>query len=159
MPTGIITYDITQLQGAFANAFLILINTLFFNVKLIGEYNQYPVDASPKLLSEEETIFDFIIVGAGAAGCALANRLSEQDQWSVLLLEAGDYPQTTSAVPGLFPTFYESTLETWQYELEMDKEVCGAYKNKRCWMTRGRILGGTSSINNLHYFRGIDSLF
>ncbi|XP_030752919.1 glucose dehydrogenase [FAD, quinone]-like [Sitophilus oryzae] len=153
MPTGIITYDITHLRGAFANAFLILINALFFNIKLIGDYTQYPADASSKLLDGEETTFDFIIVGAGAAGCALANRLSQQDQWSVLLIEAGDIPETTTAVPALFPTFFESALDTWQYRLEKDKETCRAYKNKQCSMFRGRVLGGTSSINNLHYYR------
>lgn len=51
MPSaGVITYDVAPLQGALANAFLLLINTLFFNVKFIGHVSQYPEDYSLKLL-------------------------------------------------------------------------------------------------------------
>ncbi|KAH1011259.1 hypothetical protein HUJ04_000671 [Dendroctonus ponderosae] len=153
---GVITYDVTPLQGALANAFLILINALFFHVKFIGHVNQYPEDSSEKLLREDENVFDFIIVGAGAAGCALANRLSEQDQWSVLLIEAGDYPQPSTGVPGLFPTFLDSSTDTWQYTIAKNKQYCQAYKNKQCHILRGKLVGGTSAINNMHYIRGLD---
>ncbi|XP_050302407.1 glucose dehydrogenase [FAD, quinone]-like isoform X2 [Anthonomus grandis grandis] len=154
-PAGVISYDVTSLQGALANAFLILINSLFFNVKFIGHVSQYPEDSASKILNEDENVFDFVIIGAGAAGSALANRLSEQEQWSVLLIEAGDYPPPSTGVPGFFPTFMDSGPETWQYIIEKNKKNCQAYENKQCRFFRGRVIGGTSAINNLHYIRGI----
>ncbi|CAG9770835.1 unnamed protein product [Ceutorhynchus assimilis] len=156
MPSvGLITYDITPVQGALANAFLILINSLFFNIKFIGHLSQYPEDSAPKLVNEDIAVFDFIIVGASAAGCTLANRLSEQEYWSVLLIEAGDYPQRTTAVPAFYPTFAPSGSDIWQYVLKKDRTVCTGYEDKKCRMYRGKLVGGTSAINNMHYLRGV----
>ncbi|KAJ8917296.1 hypothetical protein NQ315_002314 [Exocentrus adspersus] len=155
---GVITYDISPIKGPLVNAFLILINTLFFNLKLVGPYDAYPRDYSQALLNEDEVMFDFIIVGGGAAGCALANRLSEESTWSVLLIEAGDYPPPSSDVPGLYFTFFNSN-EDWKYYMENDPKACQVRSGNRCVLSRGKVLGGTSTISNMRYWRDIASNF
>ncbi|CAH1163189.1 unnamed protein product [Phaedon cochleariae] len=150
---GVVEYDISPIRGPLANAFVILINALFFNIRLIGLNDMYPMDCSRKLLNEEESIFDFIVVGAGAAGCAVANRISEKETWTVLLIEAGDYPSPTSNVPALYTTLIGSK-EDWKFIMEKEPKACKGFANERCTISRGRVLGGTSTINNLLYSRG-----
>ncbi len=93
---------------------------------------------------------DYIIVGAGSAGCVLANRLSESGRHSVLVLEAGpdDSGLFTEMPMGLFKTFLDDT-RSWKYSVEPDP-VSG---NQHAWI-RGRMLGGSSSLNGMLYFRG-----
>jgi len=95
--------------------------------------------------------FDYIIVGAGSAGCVLANRLTADGRHRVLLLEAGP----TDWNPMIhIPVGYATTLKdpgvNWLYETEEDP---GSNGRKHVW-PRGKVLGGSSSINGLLYVRG-----
>lgn len=109
----------------------------------------------------DDSAYDYIIVGAGSAGCVLANRLSADPRFRVLLLEAGgdDRPlrnlkQFWSNVMIHTPIGFGKTLNdpkvNWLYETEVD-EGSGGRKHK--W-PKGKVLGGSSSINGLLYIRG-----
>jgi choline dehydrogenase len=93
--------------------------------------------------------YDYIIVGAGSAGCVLANRLSEKN--TVLLLEAG--PRDTNLwihVPLGYGKLFARTDVNWAYESEPEPALNG----RRIFTPRGKVLGGSSSINGLVYIRG-----
>lgn len=98
-----------------------------------------------------ETHFDFIVVGAGSAGCALAARLSADPRSRVLLLEAG--PKDSNPwihIPvGYFKTMHNPRTD-WCLKTEPDPGIAG---RSLAW-PRGRVLGGSSSINGLLYIRG-----
>lgn len=95
--------------------------------------------------------YDYIIVGAGSAGCVLANRLTEDGKSTVLLLEAGG---KDSSMMIHIPVGYAQTLKdpkvNWLYETEPDP---GTHDRVHTW-PRGKVLGGSSSINGLLYIRG-----
>ncbi|PSL21109.1 GMC family oxidoreductase [Shimia abyssi] len=95
--------------------------------------------------------FDFVIIGAGSAGCALANRLSESGRFSVALLEAGprDLNPWIHVPVGYFRTMGNPGTD-WQYRTEADNGIAG----RSIPWPRGRVLGGSSSINGLLYVRG-----
>ena len=95
--------------------------------------------------------FDFIILGAGSAGCVLANRLSKNPDHKVLLLEAGgkdNYPWIHIPV-GYFKTMHNPNTD-WCYQTEPDESM----NNISIRYPRGKTLGGSSSINGLLYIRG-----
>ena len=95
--------------------------------------------------------FDFIILGAGSAGCVLANRLSENPSNKVLLIEAGgkdNYPWIHIPV-GYFKTMHNPKTD-WCYKTEPDESM----NNISIRYPRGKTLGGSSSINGLLYIRG-----
>lgn len=94
---------------------------------------------------------DFIIVGAGSAGCVLANRLSADGRHSVLLLEAGGHDMRPWVqIPiGYAKTFFNPAVN-WKYTAEPDAGVAG----RAMYWPRGKILGGSSSINAMVYIRG-----
>ena len=94
---------------------------------------------------------DFIVVGAGSAGCAVAARLSEDPSTRVVLLEAGgeDTNRWIHIPLGFGKTFADSSVN-WCYETEPDP---GAADRRVCW-PRGKVLGGSSSINGMVYIRG-----
>ena len=96
-------------------------------------------------------IFDYIIVGAGSAGCVLANRLSEDAKVRVLLLEAGgrDWNPWIHIPVGYFKTINNPKTD-WCYKTEADPGLGG----RRLDWPRGKVLGGSSSINGLIYIRG-----
>jgi choline dehydrogenase len=95
--------------------------------------------------------FDFVIVGAGSAGCVLANRLSENPSHRVLLLEAGgrDWNPWIHIPAGYFKTMHNPKVD-WCYKTEPDPGL----NNRTIDWPRGKTLGGSSSINGLLYVRG-----
>ena len=95
--------------------------------------------------------YDYIIIGAGSAGCVLANRLSESGKHSVLLLEAGgsDKRFYVQMPLGYGKTFYDPSVN-WMYAAEPDPGLNG---QKDHW-PRGKVIGGSSSINAMVYIRG-----
>lgn len=100
---------------------------------------------------EDGTAFDYVIVGAGSAGCVLANRLSEDPSVTVAIVEAGgkDNNVWIHIPAGYYKNVYNPDI-TWQYESGPEPHLGG---RKISW-PRGRVLGGTSAINGLLYVRG-----
>src|SRR5579863_6366070 len=95
--------------------------------------------------------FDYVIVGAGSAGCVLANRLSADGKNSVLLLEAG--PRDTNLwihVPLGYGRLFKEKSVNWMYQTEPEPGLDG----RSVFQPRGKVLGGSSSINGLLYIRG-----
>lgn len=97
-----------------------------------------------------EPRYDFIVVGAGSAGCALANRLSESGRWRVLLLEAGPRRHWLSPMPISFAKLIDNPAANWCYRAEPDEGSGG----RAIPVPRGRLLGGSSAINGLVFVRG-----
>jgi choline dehydrogenase len=95
--------------------------------------------------------FDYIIVGAGSAGCVLANRLTASGQHRVLLLEAGGHDRHMWIhIPLGFAKLFDNPKVNWLYSSEPEPEL----NNRRIIQPRGKVLGGSSSINGLLYIRG-----
>ena len=95
--------------------------------------------------------FDFVIIGAGSAGCALANRLSSNAKHSVAIIEAGgqDNNPWIHIPVGYFKTMGNPKVD-WSYKTQKDPNL----NHRQMPWPRGRVLGGSSSINGLLYVRG-----
>src|ERR1700726_279391 len=106
----------------------------------------------PLMHSDDGAIeFDYVIVGAGSAGCVFANRLSADGKNSVLLLEAG--PRDTNLwihVPLGYGRLFKEKTVNWMYQTEPEPGLDG----RTVFQPRGKVLGGSSSINGLLYVRG-----
>ncbi|CAH1132788.1 unnamed protein product [Ceutorhynchus assimilis] len=97
--------------------------------------------------------YDFIVVGAGSAGAVVANRLSEIEQWKILLLEAGGDETEISDVP-LMAGYLQLSQLDWQYKSEPQGQACLGMTNGRCNWPRGKVIGGSSVLNYMLYLRG-----
>jgi choline dehydrogenase len=100
---------------------------------------------------EEHEEFDYIVVGAGSAGCVLANRLTASGKHSVLLLEAGPRDRNIWIhIPLGYGVLFKQPKVNWMYQTEPEPELGG----RSVFQPRGKVLGGSSSINGLVYIRG-----
>jgi len=97
-------------------------------------------------------VYDYIIIGAGSAGCVLANRLSARPEVRVLLLEAGprDWHPFIHMPAGIAKLVGRKGIN-WDYNTEPEPQL----ENRRLWWPRGKVLGGSSSINAMCYIRGV----
>ncbi|MEV6201582.1 GMC family oxidoreductase N-terminal domain-containing protein [Streptomyces sp. NPDC051771] len=96
------------------------------------------------------SMYDYVIVGAGSAGCVLAARLTEDPETRVALIEAGG-PDTAQEVhvPAAFPQLFKSALD-WDLDTDPEPGLGG----RRAYLPRGKVFGGCSSINAMIYIRG-----
>ncbi|PSN55630.1 Glucose dehydrogenase [FAD, quinone] [Blattella germanica] len=141
--------DCTGAGGPGAILFASLFNSLIQSENNLANPEDYPKDTSSHLYKE----YDFIVVGAGSAGSVVASRLSEVNDWKVLLLEAGGNPTLTSDIPRLWGPYNNSGIH-WEYIFEPGNNCLGLV-NKQCILVAGKGLGGTSLINGNLYVRGM----
>lgn len=127
----------------------LIVRILFeVNVRIFSDISAY---------SQWLTEYDFIIVGAGTAGCVLANRLSENPHWNVLLIEAGADEQMLMDVPSFVSFLQSSESANWKYRTNNDSgnsRYCLAMVNQQCVFPRGKVMGGSSVLNYMIYTRG-----
>jgi choline dehydrogenase len=102
-------------------------------------------------VADTSETFDFIVTGAGSAGCAVAGRLSESGKYRVLLLEAGGPDRNPWIhIPLGYTKTYTDPRVNWMFETEPEAQLNG----RTLYQPRGKVLGGTSSINGMVYMRG-----
>jgi choline dehydrogenase len=111
-----------------------------------------PQPVGPRaIVSAQPETYDFIVIGAGSAGCVLANRLTESGRHSVLLIEAGPRDRNPWIhVPLGYGRLFKDLRTNWAYWSEPEPHL----DNRRIYNPRGKVLGGSSSINGLVYVRG-----
>ena len=96
-------------------------------------------------------MFDYIIVGAGSAGCVMANRLSQNPSHQVLLLEAGEKDSNPIIqIPAGVAMLFAHEKLNWRYWTEPEPGL----KNRKIYWPRGKVLGGCSSIHGMVHMRG-----
>lgn len=113
-----------------------------------------PTDYNPVFSASDANVnseYDYIIIGAGSAGCVLANRLSADGKHRVLVVEAGGSDQRfwIQTPIGYGKIFYDESVN-WKYMTEADPGI----NNRRSYWPRGKVLGGSSSINAMVFIRG-----
>jgi choline dehydrogenase len=95
-------------------------------------------------------LYDYIVIGAGSAGCALASRLTERPDTSVLLIEAGPPDRKREIhIPAAFSKLFRSEVD-WNFSTEPQEHL----KGRKLYWPRGKMLGGSSSMNAMIYARG-----
>ncbi|MDE2580226.1 MAG: GMC family oxidoreductase N-terminal domain-containing protein [Rhodospirillales bacterium] len=102
-------------------------------------------------MTQEDDVFDFIVTGAGSAGCAVAARLSESGRYRVLLLEAGKRDRNPWIhIPLGYAKLFCDPAHNWMFDSEPEPNL----NNRVMYQPRGKVLGGTSAINGMVYMRG-----
>ena len=102
-------------------------------------------------MAADGDIYDFIVTGAGSAGCVVASRLAESGRYRVLLLEAGPPDKNPWIhIPLGYAKTYVDPRVNWKFETEPQPQMA----NRRLYLPRGKTLGGSSSINGMVYIRG-----
>ncbi|KOX67667.1 Glucose dehydrogenase [acceptor] [Melipona quadrifasciata] len=158
-----------------ASIFSQLIQVLLASQCMLSQSNDYPADRTEEILSSNRE-FDFIIAGGGTAGSVLAHRLTEVEDWNVLLIEAGDDPVASNDVPGLMLSLVGGSQD-YGYKLyyttqpnchrknrqnctvssiskvEPQEGICQSSNDKQCRWSKGKVLGGSSVLNvMIHLF-------
>lgn len=117
--------------------------------KNLIQFREDPLFGNKLILDE----YDFIVVGAGAAGATVARRLAEVPEWNVLLLEAGGEESMITSIPAI-AHYLQFTNYNWAYHTEEELHACKGLVNRTCPWPAGKGLGGSTIINNNMYTRG-----
>ncbi|KAJ8682939.1 hypothetical protein QAD02_018731 [Eretmocerus hayati] len=125
----------------------LIVALAYFHYDLLDPENH------PRVQRQLRKEYDFIVIGAGSAGSVVSNRLTENPDWSVLLLEAGGHETEITDVPILSLYLHKSKLD-WKYRTQPQDSACQAMKDRRCCWTRGKVIGGSSVLNTMLYIRG-----
>ncbi|XP_061713552.1 oxygen-dependent choline dehydrogenase-like [Cydia pomonella] len=123
------------------NSFTLFIFIVYYG-NLIGSYND-------KINQE----YDYIIVGSGTAGSLIAHRLATETNFTFIVLEAGGQGNLLFEIPVLGPLLHGSPYD-WQFETVPQHNACLAMKNRKCKLIQGKIVGGSSKLNNMVHVRG-----
>lgn len=147
------TYSLTRIALTFGPGLGFLL--FLHSQTLINRPDILDIDNRVKsvLLHELHDTYDFIIIGGGSAGCVLSNRLTENPNWNVLLIEAGPDEVTITDMPLMFPALQLTPID-WQFKTERGDSYCKGMKDGKCNWPRGRVLGGCSVLNAMLYIRG-----
>ncbi|KAI4495581.1 hypothetical protein M0802_008593 [Mischocyttarus mexicanus] len=105
-----------------------------------------------KPIEKPDIMYDFIIVGAGAAGPVVAERLSENPKWKVLLIEAGDDEPAGAEIPSYLQAYLGTSMD-WNYKTSDEPYACLA-NNRSCNWPRGKNMGGCTAHHGMAYHRG-----
>lgn len=127
--------------------------TYLYATLLLFLWNFSMDDKYNKEIKKEPEQYDFIIVGGGSAGCVLANRLTEIEDWKVLLLEAGKEEPMITDIPGYVYELVNSPQINWKYRTQAEK-YNESKQIKSISIARGKVMGGSSAINMMVYIRG-----
>ncbi|KAG4079631.1 hypothetical protein HA402_010411 [Bradysia odoriphaga] len=149
-------YCASQSVGLANQLFATLFQALLTAQCSISPPEMWPEDYGKFAVRKEKLEYDFIVIGAGSAGATVASRLSEISQWKILLLEAGDNPPMESEIVSLFGSMMRSKYD-WIFKTNA-KTACKGLVGG-CFWPRGKMLGGSSSMNLMQYVRGFDRDF
>ncbi|CAO1442393.1 unnamed protein product [Diamesa serratosioi] len=141
-----------QSVGAANSMFGLLLQTILAAQCALSPPEKWPADYGPTAMENGLEPYDFIIVGAGSAGSVVANRLSENKDWKILLVEAGGDPPIESEIPAFFIYNLNST-STWNYFAEKSDKASKAFPKGSYWPL-GKLIGGSSAVNAMLYVRG-----
>ncbi|XP_016843209.1 glucose dehydrogenase [FAD, quinone] [Nasonia vitripennis] len=123
-------------------------------MKFMGETGDTMQAGKPDMTPSDNQEFDFIVVGAGSAGAALAARLSEVADVTVLLIEAGRNENTMMDIPILVNYLQFLDTVNWKYQTESSENYCVGMTEQKCNFPRGRVMGGSSVLNYMIATRG-----
>ncbi len=121
--------------------------TIFHNIQLQLSHNSLVVRQN------WNQNYDYIVIGAGSAGSVMASRLSEDPTKTVLLLEYGFAENFITDIPAV-DLFVKGTPIDWNYETEPQTKSCFGLKGRKSLWTRGKVFGGSSTLNTMVYARG-----